>query len=263
MRQILFTIGPVHIYSYGLMIAIGIYAAYSITVYRVKEMGITADTILDLTFACAIGGILGAKLLYLITILPQIIEDPSIFLKSITDGFVVYGGIILGILSGYLFSRIRKLPFMPLFDKVMPAIALAQGFGRIGCFMAGCCYGVHTDSPFHVVFPEGSLAPSGVPLVPTQLLSSGLNFLHCAFLIWFAARHKKADGQVAFLYLMCYSVGRFVLEFFRGDEARGTVGVLSTSQFISLFLFAAGVLGFAIVTALGRKKTAEAPVKEE
>ena len=248
MKRVLFSLGPVHIYGYGLMIALGIFAAYYLTSFRVKKIGVSSDTILDLTFTCAIGGILGAKVLYWITILPEILADPSVIARSFADGFVVYGGIIAGILAGYVFTRIRKLPFLVMFDMVMPAIALAQGFGRIGCFLAGCCYGVETNSHFHVVFPADALAPAGVPLVPTQLISSGLNFLHCAFLLLFATKWKKADGQVAFLYLICYSVGRFILEFFRGDEARGSIGVLSTSQFISLFLLAAGMIGFIVVS---------------
>lgn len=124
---------------------------------------------------------------------------------------------------------------MPYFDLVMPSVALAQGFGRIGCLFAGCCYGLSTDSPFCIIFPENSSAPGGIPLIPTQIISSGLNFIHFFILIWFAKRNKK-DGRVAALYLILYSAGRFVLEFFRGDLIRGSVGVLSTSQFISVFV---------------------------
>ena len=106
----------------------------------------------------------------------------------------------------------------------MPSVALAQGFGRIGCFLAGCCYGEETDSPIGIVFHESAYAPNGVNLIPTQLISSGLDFLHFLVLIWLA-RRVKADGQVAGCYLIFYSVGRFILEFFRGDMIRGNVGV--------------------------------------
>ena len=129
-------------------------------------------------------------------------------------------------------------------DLVMPSVALAQGFGRIGCFLAGCCYGMPTHSHFAIVFHDSDFAPNNIPLVPTQLISSGLDFLHCLLLLY-AAKKCKKQGQVVSLYLICYSLGRFVLEFFRGDLNRGAVGSLSTSQFISLFIFAAGVAMFA------------------
>ena len=145
---------------------------------------------------------------------------------------------------------------MKYFDLVMPSVALAQGFGRIGCFLAGCCYGKETNSAFHIIFHDSAYAPNNVPLIPTQLISSGLDFLNCIFLMWFAGK-KKGDGQVAGLYLVCYSVGRFVLEFFRGDLERGNVGSLSTSQFIAIFTAIAGVVLFFW---FGKKK-AQGPEK--
>jgi phosphatidylglycerol:prolipoprotein diacylglycerol transferase len=135
----------------------------------------------------------------------------------------------------------------------MPSIALAQAFGRLGCFLAGCCYGMETESRFSLVFPENSYAPSGVHLFPAQPISSALNFLNFFALIFFAKR-VKADGQVAALYLIFYSVGRFIIEFFRGDIERGSIGVLSTSQFISIFIF---IIGMAIFIIRGRRSGAK------
>ena len=111
-------------------------------------------------------------------------------------------------------------------------------------FCTACCYGMPTHSHFAIVFHDSDFAPNNIPLVPTQLISSGLDFLHCLLLLY-AAKKCKKQGQVVSLYLICYSLGRFVLEFFRGDLNRGAVGSLSTSQFISLFIFAAGVAMFA------------------
>ena len=145
---------------------------------------------------------------------------------------------------------------MKYFDLVMPSIALAQGFGRIGCLLAGCCYGRETDCFFSITFRHSDFAPNGVPLIPTQIYSSLLDFIHFGFLL-FVAKHKKADGQVAACYLICYSIGRFILEFFRGDLERGSVGVLSTSQFISVFAAAAGAaLMVWIFRGIGKKKKA-------
>ena len=248
MKSVIFTIGPLTVYGYGLMIALGVAAAYITVTKRAPKYGLNPDLVFDLAIFCLLGGILGSKILYWITIFPEILADPSRILDSLANGFVVYGGIIGGILGGFLFCRIKKINFLQYFDLVMPSVALAQGFGRISCFLAGCCYGMETDSWCHVIFPAGSLAPAGVPLLPTQLISSGLDFAHFFILCWFASR-KKADGQVAALYLIFYSIGRFVLEYFRGDLERGSVGTFSTSQFISFFILAIGIALFAATQA--------------
>ncbi|MBP5306155.1 MAG: prolipoprotein diacylglyceryl transferase, partial [Lachnospiraceae bacterium] len=168
-------------------------------------------------------------------------------------GFVVYGGIILGIFAGFLYTRRKKLNFWKYFDIVMPEIALAQAFGRVGCFLAGCCYGEETHNVLHVVFHDSPIAPNGVQLIPTQVYSSLFNFLHF-FILINVAKKKKADGQVAGLYLIIYSVGRFIIEFFRGDIERGQIGILSTSQFISIFIFAAGILLYAFAEKISGAK---------
>lgn len=248
MKNELLKIGPFVVHGYGLMIAIGIMAAYLSVEYRAKMKGLRHDLIFNLTIWCALGGILGAKLLYILTQIKDIINDPSVLLQ-VSEGFVVYGGIIGGIFSGYLFTRKHKLNFLEYFDIVMPSIALAQGFGRIGCLLAGCCYGLETKSPFNLVFPHSDYAPSDIHLIPTQPISSILNFLNFGVLV-LISRRTKAHGQVAGFYLIFYSAGRFIIEFFRGDLERGQIGNLSTSQFISVFLF---LIGIAIVILCGFK----------
>lgn len=242
MKNELMKIGPITIHGYGLMIVIGIVAAYVVADHRAKKMNLDYERISTLIIWSLIGGILGAKILYYITEIKEIIAEPKIIL-DVADGFVVYGGIIGGVLAGFLFCKKEKLNFLQYFDLAMPSVALAQGFGRIGCFLAGCCYGRETNSCLGIVFHESVYAPNGVPLVPTQLISSGLDFLHF-FILIFLAKRKKVDGQVAGFYLIFYSTGRFILEFFRGDLIRGSVGSLSTSQFICIFVFA---IGWAIV----------------
>ena len=195
MKNELFSIGPITIYGYGLMIAIGVLAAYFSATYRSKKYALDPDKVFYVTVWAVIGGVGGAKLLYLITQLPAILKDPSL-LKDARNGFVVYGGIIGGILAAWLYCKVAKLKFMKYFDLVMPSVALAQGFGRIGCFLAGCCYGKETNSAFHIIFHDSAYAPNNVPLIPTQLISSGLDFLNCIFLMWFAGK-KKGDGQNA------------------------------------------------------------------
>lgn len=246
MKNELLTIGPFTLYGYGLMIAIGAISAYLVTEYRAKKKGMQYELIFSLFWWCLIGGIIGAKVLYIITQLKEIIADPAILLK-VSEGFVVYGGIIGGIFSGFLFCKLKKLNFLQYFDLVMPSIALAQGFGRMGCILAGCCYGHETESSFGITFHESSYAPNNVSLIPTQPISSALNFLNFIALV-LISRKVKVDGQVAGFYLIFYSAGRFIIEFFRGDLERGTIGALSTSQFIAIFLF---LIGLAIVIIRG------------
>ena len=160
-----------------------------------------------------------------------------------------------------LYCKIKKINFFEYFDLIMPEIALAQGFGRIGCYLAGCCYGRVTDSAFGVIFPVGSQAPAGVKLIPTQLISAGANIIHMIILI--AVAHfigytiRKKDGRklvlpaggIGYLYMILYGIGRFLIEFLRNDY-RGEIGILSTSQFISIFFIAAGV----VLLIIGKKK---------
>ena len=237
----LFTIGNITVQGYGLMIGIGIIAAYLMTEHLAKKKAMDPDPVFSLLIFGVLGGIAGAKILYWITIFDEIIRDPAILWHSLTDGFVVYGGIIGGILAGYAVCRIKKISFWDYLDCATPSIALAQGFGRIGCFLAGCCYGMETDSWCAITFTNSQFAPNHVPLVPTQIFSSVFDFAHFV-LLYVITRRSKVPGFTSSLYLIIYGVGRFVIEFFRGDLIRGSVGALSTSQFISIFIVAFGVV---------------------
>ena len=239
-------IGPITIHMYGVMIAAGFLAALLMTLRRGKKRGYDEDLIWGIFFCAIIGGMLGTRILYYIVEIPQIIKDPSI-LWDFKNGYVVYGGIIGGIFAGWLYCRIKKLKFLAYFDLMMPSIALAQGFGRIGCFLAGCCYGKETSGPLAVTFTSSDFAPNNIPLIPTQIYSSILDFVHFLLLLY-VAKHKKADGQVAACYLIFYSIGRFIIEFFRGDIERGSVGSFSTSQFISIFTAIAGIIVLFVAT---------------
>ncbi|WP_234124154.1 prolipoprotein diacylglyceryl transferase [Clostridium hydrogenum] len=245
MHPILFKVGPITIHSYGFMIAIGMIAAIVLSLYRGKKLGFNTEVIMDLGLYGIFGGIIGAKVLFWIVEFPNIIHDTNYIFKTLGNGFVVYGGIIGGILSGYIYSRIKKIDFFNYLDLIVPAIALAQGFGRIGCFETGCCYGRETSSSIGVIFQNSSYAPNGVPLIPTQLFSSAGDFLIAAILLYYASKFKsKRKGQVSALYMILYSIGRFTIEIFRGDP-RGSVGILSTSQFICIFMFLIGIYVFA------------------
>lgn len=278
MRSILFSVGPLHVYGYGLMIAIGVVCAFAIGCFLAKRSGLNDDALFSMGLVGIIGGIIGAKLLYYIVEFPSIVADPSILL-NFGEGFAVYGGLIAGFLSPLLYTKAKKLPFLPYLDCAVPGVAFAQGCGRIGCFLAGCCYGRETSAWYGVTFPADSLAPASVALIPTQLISAAGDFVFA--LILFALQrklyhkrqqaenakaaakqmvngkaavgqmanekviNKTGSGTVTAVYLMLYAVGRFAVEFLRNDP-RGTVGMLSTSQFIAIFMFAAGAVLFGI-----------------
>ena len=209
-----------------------------------KRSGLDDDALFSMGLVGIVGGIIGAKLLYYIVEFPSILADPSILL-NFGEGFVVYGGLIAGFLSPLIYTRIKKLSFLPYIDCAVPGVAFAQGCGRIGCFLAGCCYGKETSAWYGVTFPADCLAPAGVSLIPTQLFSAAGDFIFAIILFILQRtlykKKKKTSGIVTAVYLMLYAVGRFLIEFLRNDP-RGAVGVLSTSQFIAIFMFAAGAV---------------------
>ncbi len=240
MKVDLFSIGKFTIHTYGVMIAIGIILCVVMGTYRAKKLGMKSEPVLDIAILCVVTGFLGAKLLFVLISLKQFIEDPLSVLGS--SGFVVYGGIIVGVLAAMIYCRVKKLQFFQYFDLLAPSVSIAQAFGRIGCFFAGCCYGKETDLPIGIVFPENSFAPAGVKLIPTQLISSAGNFAIMAVLILYS-RKAKHTGDVGALYLMLYGIGRFLVEFLRTNE-QGGIGSLTTAQLISLAFVAVAILLF-------------------
>ena len=240
----LFTIGKFTVHGYGLMIGIGFALAMLIGGYRAKKLGLNEDYFTNIGIMLLVFGFMGGKLLFIIVNFKQFLASPMSVLGS--EGFVVYGGIIVGILTIFIYCKLKKISFLDYMDVLAPSVILCQGFGRIGCFLAGCCYGRPTDAWYGIVFPEGGLAPAGIKLIPTQLFSAGFDLAVAALLIIFA-RKLKYKGMVSGIYLFAYGLGRFIIEMLRGDEARGAVGTLSTSQFISIFmiLFALGYCYFS------------------
>lgn len=246
------TIGNITIHGYGVMIGIGFLAAIYISYIRAKKKELDADFVLDIALIAIIGGFLGAKLLYIIINFKRLFTDPLSVIGL--SGFVVYGGVIVAIIVGFFWIKKKKQDFLEYFDLVMPAVALAQGIGRIGCFFAGCCYGKPTDSIFGIAFPVGEYA--GIKVWPTQLFSSAGDLIIAAVLFIISGKRKK-KGDVGALYLVLYGIGRFLVEFLRGDTERGAVAFLSTSQFISLFVV---LIGVALLVFFRMPKKA---VKEE
>lgn len=254
------TIGPVTVHMYGVMIAFGLLAAVVVSNYRAKKRGMSEDTIYNILWVSIVGALLGTRILYYLTVLPDIVKEPSI-LWNFSNGYVVYGGVIGGVLANCIHFRIKKQEFLPYFDLVIPQVALGQAIGRIGCFFAGCCYGRETDLPIGFTYHTSQYAPTGVPLLPTQLISCAGDLLIFGVLLLYANR-KVAKGTVGAMYMMLYSVGRFLIEFLRGDEERGSMGALSVSQWISIVTFVAGILLYFVFRARDSRGNRETVKKQ-
>lgn len=236
----LFSIGPFVVRGYGFMVAIGVLACFAMANYRAGKYGLNKDVIFDVGFISTIIGFISSKLFYMILSIPEIIRNGNFWRHLTGPGYIVYFGLIGGVLTAVLYMRIKKLPFLPYFDLAAPSMAIAQAIGRLGCLMAGCCYGLPTESRFNIVFQNAAAsAPKGVSLIPTQIISSLGNFLIMFTLLIYARRKPKA-GRVGALYIILYAVGRFFVEFIRNDY-RGAIGPLSMSQLISIVMLIPGI----------------------
>jgi phosphatidylglycerol:prolipoprotein diacylglycerol transferase len=263
-------IGPVTIHTYGVLLVVAFLVAITVARRLARREKIDADRIVDLGVYAILGGLVGAKLLLLIVdhdfysrqfssilaegggsvggalsglgqvgaVIGTLAEMAFSLLQA---GGVFYGGLIAGVIVALWYMRRTGLPVWRSADVTAPAIAVAHAFGRVGCFAAGCCYGIPTDLPWGTTFTNsysGTLVgvPLNIALHPTQLYSVIGNLTIFGVLLWFYPR-KQFDGQVFWLYALCYGIFRFVVEFWRGDP-RGSLfgGALSTSQFVAIVM---------------------------
>ena len=227
--------------------------SFYICFVRARKNKLDIDSLIVIA-ACAVGlGLVGAKLLYLFVScdINEVFERLS--RGDISDlaggGQVFYGGLIMGIIGAFLGVRISgSCGETALYcDAVVPAIPLGHAFGRIGCFLAGCCYGAPYTGFCAVTFPSVGVTE---PVFPIQLLEAVLNLIIFAILL-IPRKRLKSGFATLYLYLTLYSVVRFTLEFFRGDEIRGFAQGLSTSQWISIGLF---VCGFVLILITAKQK---------
>ncbi len=236
--KIFIEIGNFKLPTYGLMIVIGVALANLIAIKLIKKYKLDQYDFIILEAYTFLGAILGAKLLFLIVSFNEIdfsrIFEWSYLKALLQGGFVFYGGLIGGIFTVLLAGKLHKINTLTYMKTVICLIPIIHAFGRIGCFLAGCCYGKPYDGIFSVVFPEKSMAPSGIPLFPVQLFEAiclliiglGILFLQLKF----------DFTKTVELYLILYGILRFVLEYLRYDEARGHLLIFSTSQWISILL---------------------------
>lgn len=207
------------------------------------------DILLMLVFA-AFGLIIGAKLMYAMTSINFLYrEDLNLFQNlwewvklTVSGGLVFYGGLIGAAAFGLIYILHYKTPVSEMLDIAFTGVPLFHAFGRVGCFFSGCCFGIEYHGPFSAVYPNGSLggAPAGVELFPVQLAESAFDLILWAALFT-VYRKTGRRWLTSGLYLTCYGIMRFILEYFRGDIIRGHLGVVSSSQFISIFIVALGV----------------------
>jgi phosphatidylglycerol:prolipoprotein diacylglycerol transferase len=261
MFPVIFRIGDFEITSFGLMMFLSFISGAWIMGKQLRRYGMNPELAWDILAWVAIGGILGAKLYYLALHWEDLTADPVGELLS-RGGLVWYGGLIGGITALYLQIRPRKgkprLPMATIYDSTAPALAVAYAVGRMGCFLVGDDYGVYTNSPIGIAFPEGSppstagqlrLAgdtgvPAGLPdnavvtVHPTQLYEVGLALIMFAIL-WRLGARKLKPGQLFAVFMMLYAVERFIIEFVRAKTDRWVLG-MSTSQLASIALLATG-----------------------
>lgn len=249
------------VYSYGVMLVIGFLAGVAVGRARARHMGLNPDVITDLGMRAMIAGIVGARVFYVLENFRSYWPQVHKVLYIHEGGLVLYGGIltVLPVLAHYV--RKQKLSVPKLFDILAPSLAIGIMFGRLGCFLNGCCFGdmCSPDMPLAVQFPkvvhrgqlEGSPAflhhldkglvaredDRSAPVHPTQLYSSACALGLFLFLNWYSPRRKR-DGDVALLFCLAYPLCRFIIEWLRADNEPWFTG-LTTSQNISLAVFAA------------------------
>jgi phosphatidylglycerol:prolipoprotein diacylglycerol transferase len=251
----LFELGPITVYTYGVLLAAAYLLGLKFAMVRAKAIGLDAVRVLDLGIYIIISALIGAKLLLLVTDFRSFRADPRELLTLARSGGVFYGGLILAVIVALWYIRRAGLPLWTTCDVFAPGIALGHVVGRFGCFFAGCCYGKPTTLPWGITFTDPFAAanvgtPLGVHLHPTQLYEAGAEGLILLGLLLTEKKGKPYPGRTFWLYILLYAVSRFIIEYFRGDE-RGTVGIFSTSQFISLVL---APLAIGMLVYLARAK---------
>jgi phosphatidylglycerol:prolipoprotein diacylglycerol transferase len=237
----LFELGPITVYTYGVLLAAAYLLGLKLAMVRAKNRGLDHNRVLDLGIYIIISALIGAKLLLLVTDFRAFTANPRELLTLARSGGVFYGGLILAVVVALVYIRRVSLPLWTTCDVFAPGIALGHVVGRFGCLFAGCCFGKPTTLPWGITFTDTFAAanvgtPLGVPLHPTPLYEAGAEFLILVLLLMTERKGRPFPGRTFWLYMLLYSVSRFIIEFYRGDERGNPIGMLSTSQFISVLL---------------------------
>ena len=244
MRPILFRLGPVTVHSWGFMFMLGILAAILVGRWYLKDRGDDPNHIYTIAAAAVVGGLIGARVFYIIGNWSDFAANPLALLK-IWDlgGLVFYGGLLGGGLAAMLLIRLKRLPFWTFADMVGLVLPLGMAITRVGCFLNGDSFGKASGLPWAVTFPEGTRASMGITALrvhPVQLYEMILDLALFAFLLIYR-KHAKREGNILLFFLIGYSSIRFLMEFLR---AHGKVDAGPVFQIISIVIFAAAAAVF-------------------
>lgn len=245
--------------AYGLIITLGVICAnISAFLYLRKEQLDTNDFII-LEAYCFLGAFLGAKLLFFIVSFDQIqwnrVMEPDYFNSLMQGGFVFYGGMLGGLLFVLLAGRLHRIDAKDYIERLIFLIPFIHAFGRVGCYRAGCCYGITYAGFGSIIYSQGTMAPYGISLFPVQLVEATLLVIISAILMCLTIKEKRK--LTVPVYFITYGAVRFILEFFRGDDVRGSYLFFTTSQWISIALF---ILGSTVLFRTAqRRKTCNQP----
>lgn len=265
MFPILIKIGPVTIHTYGFMMAVGVAFGLWFLFAQAKKQGLDAVRLIDMAFYTIIISLIGAKAALFAGNFSYYMKYPSELFNLARSGGVFQGGLLFGFIFALWYLHRHHIPTWKAADIIGPALALGHGFGRIGCFTAGCCFGRECDVPWGVTFHnEYAHNLTGIPLEiflhPAQLYEAVLNFTN--FLILFLVmKRKKFDGQVLSLYIINYSVIRYFVEFYRGDHPDKAFLIQNPSPYLSLsfpqlFCLVGVVVGVSLFFFLKKRKVA-------
>ncbi len=237
----LFEIGRFTIYTYGVLLAAAYLLGLKFAMVRARSRGLDPARTLDLGIYIIISALIGAKLLLFFVEFDTFRRDPAELWSLARSGGVFYGGLILAVTVALWFMRRHRMPVWTTCDVFAPGIALGHAVGRLGCLAAGCCYGRPSDLPWAITFthPEAAAnsgTPLHVPLHPTQLYESGAELLILVVLLAAERHGRQFPGRTFWLYMLLYGVSRFAIELFRGDDRGIVLGLVSTSQFISILI---------------------------
>jgi len=249
---------PLAIHSFGFMLVIAFYTTYFILYKDLKRLKYKDALASDLIFWAALGGVIGSKIYHLLENLDQVFDDPIGMIFS-GSGLVFLGGLLGGTISVSVILHKNKLPWLIFADIVAPLLILGYGIGRIGCFLVGDDYGIPTNLPWGLSFPNG-LPPSTTrvfemyfPWIDISNYNTGLLKVHptqlyesiiCISLFFFLYKSRKKVkivGSLFFTYLILAGIERFFIEFIRTNE-KYFLGIFSGAQIISFFMISIGIL---------------------
>ena len=257
MYPLLFEFGPLNIYSYGVILGGSYFLALWYAQQRARRAGLNEQRIVDLGLVGFFSAVVGAKLMLLVVDFDRYARDPAALMGLMWVGGVFYGGLLLAVPMCWWYIRRKGLPLWTTCDLFAPGIALAQGVGRMGCLLAGCCYGQPTEAPWGITFTSTlatarSGTPLGVALHPTQVYESAAVLLIFGVLLAGERRWRPFPGRTFWTYLLLYGVARILLELYRGDPRGLVFDTLPTSQFVSALIVPASIVMLVHLGRAGR-----------